>query len=255
MINTPYLEGCPFLASDGVTLYFSSTKPGGLGDADIYRTRRLDESWTKWSMPENLGPAINSSNRETYYSLSASGDYAFMVTNPGEHGKSDIVKVRIEEKERPDPVVLVSGRVLNAITREPLEAAIEYEILAEGKKLGVAESDPETGEYKMVLPKGKQYGFSAEAGGFLSVSENLDLSNLSSYKEIEKDLLLVPIQKGQTVRLNNIFFESGSAVLKPESFPELDRLAVILNIRKSMEIEIVGHTDFTGEETLNQELS
>ena len=54
-----YNETTPYLAPDGVTLYFSSNRPGGLGYMDIWRTRRLDESWQKWSEPENLGSPIN----------------------------------------------------------------------------------------------------------------------------------------------------------------------------------------------------
>jgi hypothetical protein len=47
-INLPdYNELTPYLASDGVTLYFSSDRPGGLGDNDIWMTKRLDNSWQK----------------------------------------------------------------------------------------------------------------------------------------------------------------------------------------------------------------
>jgi len=254
-INTPYMEACPFLASDGVTLYFSSTKPGGFGNADIYRAKRLDDSWKKWSLPENMGDGINSEKRENYYSLAASGDYAFMVTNPGKYGKADIVKVKVAEEKRPEPVVLISGNVLNAITKEPIEASIKYQTLPNGRSVGVAEADPESGTYKIVLPKGKLYAFSASAPGYMAVSEHIDLQSLQTYEEIEKNLLLVPIEKGQTIRLNNIFFESGSAVLKSESFPELTRLTQTLKKYPAMEIEIAGHTDSTGNSAMNQKLS
>jgi hypothetical protein len=45
----------PYLAADGETLYFSSDRPGGLGDNDIWMTKRLDSTWQKWSDPVNLG--------------------------------------------------------------------------------------------------------------------------------------------------------------------------------------------------------
>ena len=55
-INLPdYNEMTPYLAPDGVTLYFSSNRPGGLGDNDIWMTKRLDKTWQKWSDPVNLG--------------------------------------------------------------------------------------------------------------------------------------------------------------------------------------------------------
>lgn len=52
-------EITPFLAPDGVTLYFASDAHPGYGKQDIFVTRRLDESWTQWSEPLNLGPAVN----------------------------------------------------------------------------------------------------------------------------------------------------------------------------------------------------
>ena len=45
-INLPkYNEMTPYLAADGLTLYFSSNRPGGQGDNDIWMTRRLDSTW------------------------------------------------------------------------------------------------------------------------------------------------------------------------------------------------------------------
>lgn len=49
-----YDQISPFLASDGATMYFSSDRPGGHGEHDIWMTKRLDESWTKWTEPSTL---------------------------------------------------------------------------------------------------------------------------------------------------------------------------------------------------------
>lgn len=254
-INTSYLEASPFMAADGKTLFFSSTRPGGLGDSDIYRSVRLDDSWTRWTKPENLGKPVNSEKRETYYSLSASGDYGYIVIKPGQYGKSDIVKIQMKDALRPEPVALLSGKVLNAHTRQPLEATIQMEQLSDGQLLGLAESDPGSGHYKLTLPSGRLYGLSAIAKGYYTVSQTIDLSEHNEYTEIEKDLLLVPIQKGQTIRLNNIFFESGSAQLSINSTAELNHLYEVLLQNPKLKIEIAGHTDNIGDDHLNMLLS
>jgi len=61
-INTPDDEESPFIADDGITLYFASNGHPGFGDQDIFFSRRrADGSWGK---PQNLGQPINSSTRE-----------------------------------------------------------------------------------------------------------------------------------------------------------------------------------------------
>lgn len=64
IINSADEEGSPYLSSDGKTLFFSSKGFSGFGDFDIYMTRRLDDSWTNWSEPENLGATFNSREDE-----------------------------------------------------------------------------------------------------------------------------------------------------------------------------------------------
>mgnify|MGYP000588185425 CR=1 FL=1 len=54
-INTKDSETRPAFAADGKTLYFSSNGHLGFGGTDIYMTRKLDDSWTNWSDPINLG--------------------------------------------------------------------------------------------------------------------------------------------------------------------------------------------------------
>jgi outer membrane protein OmpA-like peptidoglycan-associated protein len=150
------------------------------------------------------------------------------------------------------PVVLISGKALNERNMQPVEAKVVYEILPEGKEAGIARTNPTTGDYKIILPYGKTYGYMALAEGFYSVTKNLDVTNLTKYTEIdEQNLYLAPIEKDQVARLNNVFFEKGTANLKPESYPELNRFVLFLKVNKKIEIEISGHTDNTGDAAKN----
>jgi outer membrane protein OmpA-like peptidoglycan-associated protein len=248
-ISTPYHEMSPFLASDNVTLYFSSNRPGGYGSNDIWMTKRLDDTWQNWSEPVNLGSDINGPEWDAYFTIPASGDYFYMVKG------GDIVKIKPKEEQKPNPVVLIKGIVKNSKTQEPLEAVITYFDLSNGNEAGIARSNPNTGEYTIILPYGKNYSFKAMKEGFYSISDNMDLTQISSYKEITKDLLLAPIEQGQVVRLNNIFFDFAKATLKQESFFELDNLVKLLNENPKMEIFIAGHTDNVGSDEFNLKLS
>jgi len=250
-------EMTPYLASDGETLYFSSNRPGGLGDNDIWKAKRLDDTWQKWSEPENLGSPINTPDWDAFFTLDAGGEYAYLTTNMDNRGNSDIVKVKLLEIQKPDPVILVSGNVYNAKTMEPLSASLIYETLPDGNEAGNGISNPYDGSFKIVLPYNKNYSIRASADKFFAISENLNLDSLTKagYKEIHKDLYLLPIEIGQVFRLNNVFFDFDKWDLRPESFIELNRVVQLLNDNPAIEIEMSAHTDSRGTDEYNFVLS
>lgn len=250
------LEGdiTPFLAPDGVTLYFSSARPGGFGSNDVYMTRRLDSTWREWTEPKNLGWPINTAGWDAYYTVPASGEYAYFVSTEGGEGKSDLFRIRLPKEMAPEPILLVIGTVRNT-AGEVVPARVLYERLSDNRTLGAAYAHPQTGEFTLALPAGEIYGFRAEYDGYYPESQNLDLRELGEYTEVRKDLILRPITAGTTVRLNNIFFDFNQAVLRPESMAEIDRLRQFLASNPSITIEIAGHTDNVGSDAYNQELS
>ena len=254
-INTAEDEVSPFLASDGRTLYFASSGRPGYGGHDIFMSKRQGDGWTSWSEPLNLGPEINSIGFDAYYTLPASADYAYLVSNTNSYGAADLVRVKLPEAIKPEPVVLLLGRTLNAKTKNPMSADILFEDLAEHKEVGEAISDPKTGSYRITLPNGRNYGIRAVAKGFLSVNENLELITITKYTEIQKDLFLVPLEVGETMQLNNVFFEQGRPILKSQSFPELDRLVQIMAENPTVKIEVSGHTDNVGNKDALMKLS
>ncbi len=256
IINTKGDENGPFLAADGKTLYFSSNREGGLGSNDIWMSQRQDDTWTNWSEPVNLGSDVNTAEWDSYYTIDAQGKYAYMVSYKNSKGGSaDIIRIELKEDVQPDPVVLVRGKVLDQKTNLPVAAKISYNGISDGKNYGVANSNPETGEYTIVLPYGINYSFTASAANYIGVSDNLDLTKVGEYKEITRDLYLVPIEVGATVRLNNIFFETGKDELKEDSFVELDRVIQFLKENPKVTIEISGHTDNVGDKGFNKALS
>lgn len=254
-VNTAGDESTVFLASDGVTLYFSSDGHNGYGNNDIFMARRLDSTWQRWSEPQNLGPAINTPDWDAYFSLPASGEFAYFVSYKESFGKGDIFRVAVPDALRPRPVALISGKTLDARTKKPVGAVIRYESLKSGREIGVARSDSLTGAYTISLPVGELFGFRAEADGYVSINENIDLRSLDRYQEIKRDLRLVKLEKGQSVRMNNIFFDTGKWDLRPESSPELKRIAELLEKNPSMAITIAGYTDNVGAKKANLELS
>lgn len=254
-LNSAGDEASPFLASDNVTLYFSSNGYPGFGDNDIYITKRLDSTWTNWSEPINLSDDINTENFDAYYTVAASGDYAYYVSISPTTG-NDIFKIALPKLIKPKPVLLIKGKIINAKTQQPIESDIVYLTLPEGKEAGVAHSSSETGDYQIALPYGENYSFFAKGNGFISEEENIDLRDTSKIlKQTERQISVVPVEVGQHVTLNNLFFEVGKSEMTAASFPELDRVVRFLKENKLIEIEVGGHTDNVGSHDDNVKLS
>jgi outer membrane protein OmpA-like peptidoglycan-associated protein len=87
------------------------------------------------------------------------------------------------------------------------------------------------------------------------MNENINLTNSKVYKEIKQNLYLIPIEIGETIKLSHVYFETGKSILLKTSYNELDELIKILKSKHSLEIEIQGHTDNSGNEKLNIALS
>ncbi|MEN3026656.1 MAG: OmpA family protein [Chlorobiota bacterium] len=108
VLNTSGMEGSPFLAPDGRTLYFFSTGHRGSGGMDLFMSRRLDESWKQWSTPVNLGPEVNTPADEASISLTSRGDTAYIVSADPQTRQPGIYAVCLAESLRPLPAAEAS---------------------------------------------------------------------------------------------------------------------------------------------------
>jgi outer membrane protein OmpA-like peptidoglycan-associated protein len=249
-----FFDGSPYLAPDMTTLYFSSSRDGGRY-THFYMSKRLDETWQNWSEPVLMGEGIYKEGGMQYYNVPGNGEYAYFVSHTKSYGESDILRKKLKTEEKPEPFMVVTGRTLDKKTNKPIGARISFEDITTKQIMGNTVSDPITGAYQIALPKGKNYGIYAAAPKYYAINDNIDLTKLEIYKELSKDCFLVPLEIGQTVKLNNVFFERKMSVVKAESFPELDRLAQIMKDNKTMEIELQGHTENLGDPAKNQVLS
>ena len=103
-INSIGFEISPFLTPDGKRLYFASNGHRGLGGSDIFYANRLDDSWTSWSAPVNLGNVINTEGFDAYFSLNDS--VAWFSSNNGV--SSEIYRAKVKQPEDPNKVAVNS---------------------------------------------------------------------------------------------------------------------------------------------------
>jgi serine/threonine protein kinase len=94
-INSSVWDYAPSLSTDGLLLFFCSTRPEGYGAWDIWVTMRTSKDHN-WGIPVNLGPAINSSPDQGNPGISHDGSILYFgSTRPGGSGGDDIWQVSI----------------------------------------------------------------------------------------------------------------------------------------------------------------
>ncbi len=134
-INTAENESTPFVGADSKTIYFSTPGFAGYGDNDIFLSRRLDSTWTNWSEPENLGNLINTARWDGYFTIPASGEFAYLSSEERSIGGEDIFRIKLFPSIKPDPVAIISGTVINAFDKKPMAANVVMELLNDKKAL------------------------------------------------------------------------------------------------------------------------
>jgi len=257
-INTSKAEFAPFLSPDNTTLYFASDGHSGYGQSDIYKTKRLDDSWQRWTKPQNLGPAINTSSWEAYFSITAAGDYAYFVSSEGtRNGQENIYRIPLLQDitpGTPEPLIAFQGRIFNAHSNEPMRANVIFENTPKGKPYRTV-SDELTGNFLIYLPKEEAYELTIKSPGYITYFEHVSLTSFEPDEKIYRNIYLTPIKDHQVFTLNNLLFERSKPNLLEVSYPALEKLVGVLQENPRMKIELAGHTDALGSQKAKQLLS
>ena len=229
-INSPDDDIFFTLSGSGRHGYYSSAKPDGFGEKDLYKITFLGpEKPVTLNTEDNLLASRTAPVRET-------------VVEP-------VVEIN---KSR---LTILKGVVKDAETKEPVEGSLELIDNNDGNSVSNFTSNSSTGKYLVSLPSGKNYGLAVKAEGYLFHSENFNIPKEAAYAVVEKNVYLKKIKVGESIILRNIFFDYGKYSLRDESQFELGRVFKIMTDNPSIKVEISGHTDNKGSDTFNQKLS
>jgi len=147
------------------------------------------------------------------------------------------------------------GKVIDGDDAKVLKAQIT---LIDNKTNTVLErvySNDSTGEFKIVLPHGGNYGINTSVDGYIFNSLNFEVPMYSDIKEIETAILMQKVTAGSKVVMKNIFFDIGKTELKNESRGELEHILDLLENNPGVKLQINGHTDNSGNAQTNKVLS
>ncbi len=175
------------------------------------------------------------------------------------------------------PVAQVIDKSLGSVVGKP--ARTLFAIKTADEKTGVALP----GQYaiELVLAKRKLTGSSKAGESFTFWMDKTDTvvvqTKTAGYLDVEETLLVscdtcanyeyvaqmearpanefAKLVEAKTIRLDKVYFDQSSYVLRPESHPQLNQLVQTLRQHPSIQIEIAGHTDNVGDRRLNVALS
>jgi outer membrane protein OmpA-like peptidoglycan-associated protein/tetratricopeptide (TPR) repeat protein len=252
-INTSGDESCPFMHADNETLYFNSNGQPGYGMTDLFYSKKVNDS--SWTVAKNLGYPVNTIDDQGSLIVAADGKTAYYASDGTDtKGGLDIYSFQLREDIRPLRTLWVKGKVFDKKTQEGLPSAVELTELKSGNLISRIQTD-EDGNYLVTLPVGKDYAFNVNRKNYLFYSDHFSLAVNNPDSVFTINIPLQPIEKGATIVLKNIFFETGKFDLKNESKSELDKLVTLLNDNPNLRIQIDGHTDNVGQEKDNLFLS
>ncbi len=253
-INTPGVDGTPFLAPDAITLYFSSSGHPNLGNGDMFVTRRLDNTWTNWEKPKNLGKELNTIFWDAYYTVQADGHYAyFSSAGYNTFGGTDIFRVELPKELRPKFPLYIRGNVSDTLDNPlPVKITISSSL---DENAGSTISDSVTGRYSIQTFSDQIYSLTAFCEDFDTFQAKLNLQITPEDTPIVFDIRMKPFDFNLMFEAKNIYFEFNKWEIKTEFNPELEMLVRILKENEYLFIEISGHTDSIGTDDFNLKLS
>jgi outer membrane protein OmpA-like peptidoglycan-associated protein len=285
IVNTELDEEGVFISVSGEHLYYSSNGLAGMGDLDIYRSS-LDTIKQEWGEPVNLGYPINSVENDIYFVLTSDEKFAYMSSLRQEDiGEQDIYKIDMQNWQpvylnRPEysevfaesssirrdaeiisakPVrsdVHIVYQIVDDENSKPLDADIDF-VSQHGKVVKPVQTG--TGSYQVTLNHSSDssvyYKINIHDTGYLSYASSMYFHGAA----------LAPENIAETVRLRkiagnvnvgyvlNVYFSHNG--VQPLSLEGIQGLLRMMKSSPTMRVEIGGHTDNTGQDAYNLELS
>ena len=145
--------------------------------------------------------------------------------------------------------ILAQGKITDSRTSKGIKANVRYSSIPTGSIFGRFSDST----FSFPIFGTAKYQITAEAKGYNPRTVIVDPKDIGSNNKVQRDIILTP--SGETMRLNNLIFPQGKAVIDPKSFDELDEVAQMMKENPKMIIQLEGHTDNQGSAKANMELS
>lgn len=259
-INTSKDEKTPFIHSDSETLYFSSNGHYGFGGYDIFYVRKNEKG--EWDEPENIGSPINGETDDTgfFVGFDTKSGYFFSFDDPKVRGKGigryDLYSFDLYKEARPQETAFIKGEVKDAEGNQVPGAVVEIQN-TQTKQVSHAVVDSSSGSYMAAvsLKKKPDYLITVKKDNYAFSSKVVSAKTIQPAATQSVDLAVAEAKAGKSFVIDNIFYNTNSAELKPESRIIIEGFATYLKQNPAIKVEIQGHTDNVGNPKDNDALS
>ncbi len=202
-INTSYDENYPYIAKDGLTLYFSSKGHNSMGGYDIFKCTRPDVQ-TPWSAPTNMGYPINSTYDDILFVPDSLNDYAWMCSNR-KNNRFENIHLKLPKATQESSVIKGVFSTFDSITTR--NAIISVYNFSTKEIAGVYKTNPETGKYLMILTAGIKYEMIIEANGYPEMSTVFDIPQKKGDFTLKQVIKFQRDSYKKSLIVNNYFTE------------------------------------------------
>lgn len=280
-LNTRFNDNGLIVLSDDTTGFFVSDRPGGAGSDDIYgatvhpprmimggvvvdkKTREAIENGTI-VVQDDKGNYIDDARvemlpggkftleapyRERYTLLTSKNGYRQQSTpvNTATDPTDNIV-VELEKYDYGAEGVVYHGETMQPLAGSKVQLCDANDKVLEEQVVGA------DGHYQFSLQPESDYRLKVEKEGFFKQSARISTKGRTA-AIITTDFKLFPLEVGQIVRLENIYYDYNKWNIRPDAAVELDKLVQTLLDNPTVKIELSSHTDCRGSDSYNMSLS
>ncbi len=254
LLNTPVDEISPFVFENKHSLYFASDGHPGMGGMDIF-SAVIDDEGNIIDI-RNLGYPINTSYDDDGLTVNLICDTIYFSTSRQTEKGTEIFAFNLDRGIATPPMSYLKTNVTNLKTGKPLQVEIKLENQSLRTAKVLAQRTNDKGQTMYCLQLNRNYVLSISEPGYLYYSTNLKPTVANTIDKPEVlGIALQPIEIGAEVQLYNIYYETDSFRILPQSEPELMNLVTFLKNNNKLKVEIQGHTDSSGNPEANQVLS
>ena len=156
-----------------------------------------------------------------------------------------------------DPRFTLAGVVINKTKNLPEGGADVNVTNEQDRTLVTIQSQAVDGVFRTQLKSGSDFTLVGKKVNYISNIEKISTKGLnrSTTLYVKLELAIEEAKVGQSIQLNNIYFEVGKANLNTSVSSDLDKLIQFLKDNPDAKLEIQGHTDNKGSASLNNRLS